>query len=150
MREKINEALKKAMKEQDKRRLGALRLINAAIKDRDIAARSKDRQGVSDEEILEILSRMIKQRRDSISAFEEGGRLELAQQEQEEIDVISEYLPKQFDDGEIRKACEEVVAELGAKGLKDMGRTMGELKKRYTGQMDFSRASRCVRELLGA
>lgn len=150
MREKINEALKQAMRDQDKRRVGTLRLVNAAIKDRDIAARSHDRQGVSDDEVLEILARMIKQRRDSIAAFEEGGRLELAQQEQEEIDIIAEFLPKQFDDAEIRSVCRQVIGELGAEGLKDMGRTMAELKQRYAGQMDFSKASRTVKELLGA
>ena len=98
MREKINQALKQAMKDQDKRRTGTLRLINAAIKDRDIAARSKDRAGVSDEEILEILSRMIKQRRDSITAFVDGGRPELAVQEQEEIDIITDFslLPEEY------------------------------------------------------
>ena len=149
MREKINQALKQAMKDQDKRRIGTLRLVNAAIKDRDIAARSKDRNGVSDDEIIEILARMIKQRRDSIAAFEEGGRSELAAQEQEEIDIVTEFLPKQLDEDEIREICTSVIAELGAQGLKDMGRTMGELKKRYTGQMDFSKASRMVKEMLG-
>jgi uncharacterized protein YqeY len=150
MRDKINEALKQAMRDQDKRRVGTLRLVNAAIKDRDIAARSHDRQGVSDDEVLDILARMIKQRRDSIAAFEEGGRLELAQQEQEEIDIISEFLPKQLTDAEIRSVCQQLIGELGAEGLKDMGRTMAELKQRYAGQMDFSKASRTVKELLGA
>jgi uncharacterized protein YqeY len=149
LRETINDALKQALKQLDKRRIATLRLISAAIKDRDIAARGADKQGVSDEEILEIMARMIKQRRDSITAFEDGGRLELAQQEQEEIDVITEFLPKQFDDDEIRAACETVVKEIEAAGLKDMGRTMAELKSRYTGQMDFSKASRLVREMLG-
>lgn len=150
MREKINEALKQAMRDQDKRRVGTLRLINAAIKDRDIAARSHDRQGVSDDEVLEVLARMIKQRRDSITAFEDGGRLELARQEQEEIDIISEFLPKQLSDDEIRSVCRDMIARLGAAGLKDMGRTMAELKQRYAGQMDFAKASRIVKELLGA
>lgn len=148
MREKINEAFKQAMKNQDKRRVGTLRLVNAAIKDRDIAARSHDRQGVSDDEVLEILGRMIKQRRDSIAAFEEGGRFELAQQEREEIDIISEFLPKQLDEAEIRSACEGLVKEIGADGLKDMGRTMAEMKQRFAGQMDFAVASRIIRELL--
>ena len=149
MREKINQALKQAMKDQDKRRIGTLRLVNAAIKDRDIAARSKDRNGVSDDEIIEILARMIKQRRDSIAAFEEGGRSELAAQEQEEIDIVTEFLPKQLNEDEIREVCANVIKELDAKGLKDMGRTMAELKKRYAGQMDFSKASRMVKEVLG-
>ena len=149
MREKINQALKVAMKDQDKKRIGTLRLINAAIKDREIAARSKDKDGVSDDEVVEILARMIKQRRDSITAYKDGGRPELAATEQEEIDIISEFLPEQLDDDEIRVACTAIVAELEATGLKDMGRTMGELKKRYAGQMDFGKASRCVKELLG-
>ena len=149
MREKINEALKQAMKDHDKRRTGTLRLINAAIKDRDIAARSKGKDGVSDDEILEILARMIKQRRDSITAFVDGGRPELAKSEQEEIDIVSEFLPEQMEEDEIREVCRKVIDELGAGGLKDMGRTMGALKERYAGQMDFSLASRIVREMLG-
>ena len=149
MREKINQALKKAMKDHDKRRTGTLRLVNAAIKDRDIAARSKDTAGVSDDEILDILSRMIKQRRDSITAFVDGGRPELATQEQEEIDIVTEFLPKQLEEGEIREICTSLISELGAQGLKDMGRTMNELKQRYTGQMDFGMASRMVKEILG-
>ncbi len=149
MREKINQALKSAMKDKEKTRIGTLRLINAAIKDREIAARSKDKDGVSDDEIIEILARMIKQRRDSITAYEEGGRPELAAIEQAEIDIVTEFLPKQLDENEIREVCTSIIAELGATGLKDMGRTMGELKKRYAGQMDFSKASRCVKEMLG-
>lgn len=149
MRDKINKALKQAMKDHDKRRTGTLRLVNAAIKDRDIAARSKDTAGVSDDEILEILARMIKQRRDSITAFEGGGRPELAIQEQEEIDIVTEFLPKQLEEDEIREICTSIIKELGAQGLKDMGRTMNELKQRYTGQMDFARASRMVKEALG-
>jgi len=149
MREKINQALKSAMKDKEKTRIGTLRLINAAIKDREIAARSKDKDGVSDDEIIEILARMIKQRRDSITAYDEGGRPELAAIEQAEIDIVTEFLPKQLDEDEIRDVCTSIIAELGATGLKDMGRTMGELKKRYAGQMDFSKASRCVKEMLG-
>jgi len=149
MREKINQALKSAMKNKEKTRIGTLRLINAAIKDREIAARSKDKDGVSDDEILEILARMIKQRRDSITAYEEGGRPELAAVEQAEIDIVTEFLPKQLDDEEIREICKNIIAELEATGLKDMGRTMGELKQRYTGEMDFGKASRCVKEMLG-
>jgi uncharacterized protein YqeY len=148
MRETINAALKDAIKAQDKRRMSTLRLINAAIKDRDIAARSNGKEGVSDDEILEILARMIKQRRQSIEAYEAGGRAELAEQEQEEIDIITSFLPKQMSDDEVRTACEEVVKELGCGGFKDMGRTMGALKERYKGQMDFSKASQIVKELL--
>jgi len=149
MREKINQALKKAMKDKESDRVNTLRLINAAIKDREIAARGQDRDGVSDNEIIEILSRMIKQRRDSIKAFSEGGRDDLASQEQKEIDIISEFMPRQLDEEETRKACREVIEELGAGGLKDMGKVMGELKQRHMGEMDFSLASRMVKEILG-
>ena len=149
MREQINQALKQAMKDKNKLRTGTLRLVNAAITDRDIAARGKGEPGVSDDEILEILSRMIKQRRDSIIAFNDGGRPELAVQDQEEIEIVTEFLPQQLDEDEIRDICASVIEEIGAQGLKDMGRTMGELKKRHTGQMDFSKASRFVKEALG-
>ena len=148
MRETINAALKDAVKAQDKRRMSTLRLINAAIKDRDIAARSNGKDAVSDEEILDILAQLIKQRRQSIEAYESGGRVELAQQEQEEIDIIATFLPAQMTEEEIKAACEEVVRELGCGGFKDMGRTMGCLKERYKGTMDFSKASKIVKELL--
>ncbi len=141
MRERISAALKDAIKAQVKRRMSTLRLIHAAIKDRDIAARTDGKDGVGDAEILEILAKMIKQRRESIVQYEEAGRMELAQQEQEEIDIIDEYLPQQMSEDEIDQAAKDAVAELGASGLKDMGRTMGLLKERFTGQMDFSKAS---------
>jgi uncharacterized protein len=146
MREKINEALKDAIKAQDKRRMSTLRLISAAIKDRDIAARSHDRESVSDAEVLEILSKMVKQRRESIKTYAEAGRPELAQQEQEEVDIIESFLPKQMNEDETRDAVIHVMDEIGCEGLKDMGKTMGMLKQRYAGQMDFSRASVLVKE----
>lgn len=148
MRDQFTEALKLAMKKQDKRRTSTLRLILAAIKDRDIASRSRDTEGVSDSEILEILMRMIKQRRESVTIYEEAGRLELAQQEQEEIDIISTFLPKQLDDAEIEAAVTQTLQEIGAAGLKDMGRAMAALKERYRGQMDFSKASALVKSKL--
>ena len=149
MREKINAALKAAIKSQDKRRMSTLRLINAAIKDRDIAARTSGRdEGVSDAAVLEILAKMVKQRLESIKSFEEGGRPDLAQQEREEIDVIQTFMPKQLSEKETRKVCEELVSEIGAAGLKDMGRCMNTLKERYPGQMDFSKASLHVKEML--
>lgn len=149
MRDQINTSLKEAVKAQDKRRMSTLRLINAAIKDRDIAARGNgNEEGVSDDEILEILAKMIKQRRESVQTYEEAGRLELAEQESQEIDIIASYLPAQLDDAEIRDGCADVVEELGAEGLKDMGRTMSALKERYAGKMDFSKASAIVKELL--
>lgn len=148
MREKINSALKEAMKAQDKRRVSTLRLVNAAIKDRDIAMRSNGKDGVKDGEILDILSKMIKQRRESAQTYEEAGRLELASQERDEIEIISDFMPRQLGEDEIRSAVEEVMAELGCEGLKDMGRTMGVLKERYSGQMDFAKASALVKETL--
>jgi len=128
--------------------MSTLRLVNAAIKDRDIAVRTSGEERVSDSEVLDILAKMIKQRRESVKTYEEAGRLELAQGEQEEIDIIASFLPKQLGAEEIEKACREVVGEIGAVGLKDMGRTMGTLKERYAGQMDFAKAGAIVKELL--
>ena len=148
MREEIHAALKDAMKSQDKRRVGTLRLINAAIKDRDIANRGQGKDAVSDDEILQILSKMVKQREESARLYEEAGRLELTQEEREEIEIISEFLPKQLGEEEMRSVCAGIVAELDAHGLRDMGRTMAALKERYAGQMDFGKASCMVKELL--
>lgn len=146
MREQISEALKAAVKAQDKRRMATLRLITAAIKDRDIAARSHDKKCVSDAEVLEILAKMVKQRHESIKTYEEAGRPELARQEQEEIDIIESFLPRQLSEEETRAAVLEVMDEMECEGLKDMGRTMGALKERYAGRMDFARASQIVKE----
>ncbi|WP_375790377.1 GatB/YqeY domain-containing protein [Amphiplicatus metriothermophilus] len=150
MREKIDAALKTAMKARDEKiRVSTLRLINAAIKDRDIAARSEDRcEGVSDDEILAILTKMVKQREDSAAAYEEGGRPDLAEQERAEIDVIREFLPRQLSDDEIEEAVASVIEELDAHGLKDMGRCMGALKERYPGAMDFGRAGALMKKAL--
>ena len=148
MRDKFTQALKTAMKNQEKRRVSTLRLILAAIKDRDIASRSEDRDGVTDSEILDILAKMVKQRRESVVTYEEAGRLELANQEQEEIDIISDFLPKQLNDEEIDAAVTKTLEEISAAGLKDMGRAMGALKERYAGQMDFSKASAVVKSKL--
>jgi len=154
MRENIAEAVKAAMKSGDKRRLGTLRLIQAAIKDRDIAARV-DAKGqatglekIDDAELLQLLQKMIKQRRESAKLYTEGGRPELAAQEEAEIDIINEYLPKQMTEPEVNAAVDQVVAELGASGLKDMGRTMATLKERYAGRMDFAKASGAVKAAL--
>ena len=148
MRDRFAHELKTAIKAKDQIRISTLRLIIAAIKDRDIAARTADRQGVSDDEILQILAKMIKQREESTTAYEEGGRLDLAEREQQEIAIIREFLPRQLGPEETRSACSEVVTEIGASGLKDMGRCMGVLKERYPGQMDFGRASGIVKKLL--
>lgn len=150
LREKIDAALKTAMKARDEKiRVSTLRLINAAIKDRDIAARAEDRcEGVSDDEILAILTKMVKQREDSAAAYEEGGRPDLAEQERAEIEVIREFLPRQLSDDEIEEAVSAVIEELDAHGLKDMGRCMGALKERYPGAMDFGRAGAMMKKAL--
>ena len=149
IRDRINAALKQATKSQEKLRMSTLRLINAAIKDRDIAARTAGkREGVPDAEVLEILAKMIKQRRESVETYEGAGRLELAEREQGEIEVIADFLPRQIDEAAMETACGQVVAEIGADGLKDMGRTMTVLKERYAGQMDFGKASGVVKRLL--
>ena len=150
MHERFNEALKVALKSQDKIRISTLRLINAAIKDRDIADRTDNGgEGVSEEVVLEILAKMIKQRHESLSAYEEAGRLDLADQERNEIVVIKEFMPRQLDDDEIVAAVDAALAEVGAETLKDMGKVMGLLKKQYTGQMDFGKAGARVKEKLG-
>ncbi|MEX1036593.1 MAG: GatB/YqeY domain-containing protein [Sneathiella sp.] len=151
LRSKIKESLKEAMKSKDKRRISTLRLIIATLQDRDLAARDKGaEEGITEDEILQMLTTMVRQRKESIAAYETGGRVDLAASEQEEIDIISDYLPKQFDEAETRAAVEKVITDIEANGLKDMGRTMAELKSRYAGQMDFSKASAIVKETLAA
>ncbi len=151
LRTRLKDSLKEAMKSKDKRKVSTLRLIIATLQDRDIAAREKDsEEGIGEDEILQMLTTMVRQRRESISAYEEGGRIDLATSEQEEIDIISEYLPKQFDDKEIEAAVKQTIADIGAEGLKDMGKTMGALKGKYAGRMDFSKASAFVKSTLGA
>ena len=155
VREQLKEALTTAMKAGEKRRVATLRLILAAIKDRDIAARSEGKNdgagdGVSDEEILAILQKMIKQRRESITLYQEGGRLELAEQEEQEIAIIEEFLPEQIDADELAAAVAAVVAETGASSLKDMGGVMAQLKERYAGRMDFAKAAGQVKTLLSS
>jgi uncharacterized protein YqeY len=150
LRESLDSALKSAMKARDQKlRLSTLRLISAAIKDRDIAARSEDRcSGVSDEEILAILQKMVKQREDSAAQYDGGGRSDLAEQERAEIEVIREFLPRQLTDAEIESAVSAVIGELGASGLKDMGRIMGVLKTRFSGSMDLGKAGAIVKRAL--
>lgn len=150
LRDQIDSALKTAMKaKDDKLRVATLRLINAAIKDRDIAARGEDRcDGVTDEEILAILTKMVKQREESAAAFEKGCRPELAEQERAETEVIREFLPRQLSDEEIKSAVKEVIDEYEASGLKDMGKCMGALKERYNGSMDFGQAGKLMKETL--
>lgn len=151
LRERIDDALKGAMKAKDQKvRVATLRLITAAIKDRDIAARAEDRCcGVSEDEILAILAKMVKQREDSAAAYEKGSRIDLAEQERAEIEIIKEFLPRQLSDEEITTAVSGVITELGASGLKDMGKCMGALKERYAGAMDFGRAGAVMKKALG-
>lgn len=148
LRQEISQALTTAMKAQDKRRLSTLRLIMAAVKDRDIANRTASKDPVGDEELLTILAKMVKQREESARIYEEGNRLELAQGEREEIEIISEFLPQQMSEEETKKACEDAIAEISAQGLRDMGKVMAVLKERYAGQMDFSKASALIKALL--
>lgn len=148
LRQEITQALTTALKAQDKRRVSTLRLIIAAIKDRDIANRTAGKDPVNDEELLGILGKMVKQREESARIYEEGSRLELAEAEREEIAIINDFLPEQMSDDEIKKACEAVIAEIGAQGLRDMGKCMAVLKERYAGKMDFSKASALIKTLL--
>jgi uncharacterized protein len=154
MRARLNDDIKTAMKAGEKRRLATLRLITAAIKDRDLSAHV-DEQGeptgrdkISDQDILALLQKMIKQRRESIEIYRKGGRDELADQEVEEIAVIEGYLPRQMNEEEMTRAVTGAVKELNAKGLKDMGRVMAALKERFTGTMDFGKASAILKEAL--
>lgn len=150
MRSRLNAALKTAMKEKDSERLTTLRLINAAIKDREIASRGEGEEVVvSDGDVLGILGKMVKQRQESAKAFEEGARLELAEKERAEIAVIEEFLPRQLNEEEVAKAVEEAISETGAESIRDMGKVMGVLKAKYTGQMDFGAAGPLVKAKLG-
>ena len=151
LRERITTDMKTAMKAQDKARLSTLRLISAAIKDRDIAARAEDRcAGCEDTEIMTLLTKLVKQREESAVTYEKAGRLDLAEAERSEAEIVREFLPKPMDDGEIETAAQTVVSELDASGLKDMGRCMGELKTRYAGRMDFAKAGAKVKDLLAS
>ncbi len=149
MRETIAAALKAATKAQDKRRISTLRLISAAIKDRDIAARTAGKGQATNAELLELLAKMIKQREESEKIYADAGRAELAKQEAEEIVIIREFLPKQLSDKEMEKAIADAIAKAGAASVKDMGKVMAELKARYAGQMDFAKASALVKAKLG-
>ncbi|UWR34540.1 GatB/YqeY domain-containing protein [Sulfitobacter sp. W027] len=149
LRMRISDALKQAMKDKAADRLSTLRLINAAIKDKDIAARATGKDdGVSDAEVLGILSKMAKQRQESARAYEEGGRLDLAERERAEVEVIEEFLPRQLSVTETSAAVDEAVAEIGATSIRDMGKVMGLLKERYTGQMDFGAVGPVIKDRL--
>lgn len=149
LREQLQTALKEAMKAKQAERLSTLRLINAAIKDREIALRGEAGDaGVGEAEILTILGKMVKQRQESARAYEEGGRLELAEKELNEVKVIGEFLPRQMDEAEVAAALEAAIAETGATSVRDMGKVMGVLKGKYTGQMDFGAVGAAIKSRL--
>ena len=149
LREQLSDSLKTAMKARDQRKVSTLRLILAALKDREIASRvDGEGDNLSDGDVLQMLTKMIRQRRESIKMYEQGGRVDLATQEQEEIAIIEAFLPRQLSDAETQAAAVAVVAELGAASLKDMGRTMAELRQRYAGQIDSGKVSGIVKALL--
>ena len=148
MRETITAALKHATKAQDRRRMSTLRLVSAAIKDRDIAARTAGKGEATDAELLDLLAKMIKQREESEKIYADAGRAELAKQEGEEIAIIREFLPKQLAEKEMEKAIATAIAEAGAASIKDMVKVMAALKASYAGQMDFAKASGLVKARL--
>lgn len=150
LRQRLADALKDAMKANDRRTVATVRLILAALKDRDIAARANEQsEGLSEEEIMQMLSTMIRQRHESIESYDKGGQEDLVRQEEEEIAVIKRFLPPQLSDEEMAKAVKKIIDEIGATGLKDMGRTMAALKANHPGRMDFGKASGLVRRFLG-
>ena len=149
LRDDLKEAMKAAMRAKETRKLSTIRLILAAIKERDISLRTEDSDQIDDDAmIIEILTKMVKQRRDSIKIYEEGGRCELAEQERAEVEIIQDFLPRQMTPEEIEAAAKAVIADIGAVGLKDIGRCMAALKEKYAGQMDFAAASKAVKALL--
>lgn len=148
LKDRIAAELKTAVKAQDRRAMCTMRLIMAAINDRNIAARSSGKDSVSDDDVLQIMAKMIRQRQESQKAFEGAGRLELAEQEREEMAILKSFLPRQLDEEEVEIAITQAVNESGANCIKDMGRTMSVLKERYPGQMDFSLASKMVKQRL--
>ena len=150
LRESFTELMKEAMKAGDKRRTGTLRMITAALKDRDIEARGQGKGPLSDDDILGLLQKMVKQRQESLAIYEQAGRTELATQEREEIEIIMGFMPKQMDEAEMTAAIKTIIAETGAQSVKDMGKVMAVMKERYAGQMDFAKASGAVKGALSA
>ena len=148
MRERFTQDMKDAMKAGDKRRLSTVRLVQAALKDKDIEARGAGKGQASDEEILGLLQKMIKQRQESAGIYEQAGRAELAAQEREEADIVASYLPQQMDEAGMRAAITAAISETGAASVKEMGKVIGALRGKYAGQMDFAKASALVKEML--
>ena len=148
LRDDINNAVKEAMKAKDERKLSTLRMVNSTIKNADIEARGQGKPPLSDEALLSVLQKMIKQRQEAVELYDKGGRAELAAQEREEIAIISSYLPKQMSEADVKAAITAAIAETGAAGIKDMGKVIAALKAQYTGQMDFAKASGLVKAAL--
>jgi uncharacterized protein YqeY len=151
LRQQLNDSMKEAMKSKDAKRLATVRLVLAALKDRDIAARTEtSRDLLGDDEILSLMAKMIKQREESALAYDAGKRPELAAGEREEIAIIRSFMPSQMDDAGVKAVAQALIAELGASSIKDMGKVMAAMKERYAGQMDFARASAVVKDALSA
>ena len=148
LREQINEALKVAMKARDQRRVSTLRMVNSALKDRDIAARGEGKPALAEEDILGLMQKLTKQRQESLEIYEKAGRADLATQEREEIEIIAGFMPKAMSEAEAKAAIEAAIAETGAAGMKDMGKVMAALKERHAGKLDIAKASGLVKALL--
>ena len=148
LRDDINNAVKEAMKAKEERKLSTLRMVNSTLKNADIEARGQGKQPLGDAEVLSLLQKMIKQRQESVELYQKGARADLVKQEQEEIAIISGYLPKQMSDDEMKAAIEAAVTETGAAGMKDMGKVIGVLRGKYAGQMDMAKASGMVKARL--
>jgi len=148
MRDELMTALKEAMKAKDTARISTIRMVQAAIKDLDIASRTKADPTVSDGDIAQLLSKLVKQREESAKIYDEGGRPELAAKEREEIAVISGFMPKQLSEAEVIVIIKGIIAETGAASMKDMGKVMSALRERYPGQLDFGKASGQIKSLL--
>jgi uncharacterized protein YqeY len=148
LRDDINNALKEAMKAKNERAVSTLRMVNSSLKNADIEARGTGKPPLGDAEVLPLLQKMIKQRQESVDLYQKGGRADLVRQEEEEIAIISAYLPKQMSEAEMKTAIEAAIAETGAAGMKDMGKVIGVLRGKYAGQMDMARASAMVKAQL--
>jgi uncharacterized protein YqeY len=150
LRENINNAVKDAMRAKEERKLSTLRMVNSTIKNADIEARGQGKPPLSDGDILGVLQKMIKQRQESVELYDKGGRAELANQERDEIAIITAYLPKQMSEDDVKAAIATAISDSGAVGIKDMGKVVAALKAKYAGQMDFGKASGLVKAALTA
>jgi len=150
LRDEINNAVKEAMKAKNERKLSTLRMVNSTIKNADIEARGQGKPPLSDTDLLAVFQKMIKQRQEAVELYDRGGRAELAAQEREEIAIITAYLPKQMSEEQVKNAIAAIVAETGAAGMKDMGKVISTLKAKYSGQMDFAKASGLVKAALSS